>query len=147
MGFVQAIKVIFVKIIRLPKQVSADGESSCSLREFKSSVHFLSFFFFNQSKDFCSEAVHCPRLETILHYKYPKIDNIRQYVNIFSENRQRLKALENRFYQSLLHMKAVTRIKRWLRYCQLLNVNDFIFLFSFYRHKHSFLKRLSTLTI
>ena len=31
----RAIKAIFVKIIRLPKQVSDDGKSSGGLREFK----------------------------------------------------------------------------------------------------------------
>ena len=73
----RAVKVIFVKI-RLPKQVSADGESSGVLREFKSPVKFpiSFFFFFNQSKDFCCEAVHCPRLKIIFHHKDAKIDNM-----------------------------------------------------------------------
>ena len=41
----RVIKVIFVKIIRLPKQVSADDESSGGLREFKSLVKFPIIFF------------------------------------------------------------------------------------------------------
>ena len=74
----RALKVIFVKI-RLPKQVSADGESSGGLREFKSPVKFpisFFFFFFSQSKDFCCEAVHCPRLKIIFHHKDAKVDNM-----------------------------------------------------------------------
>ena len=41
----RAIKVIFVKIIRFPKQVSADGESSGGLRRFKPLVKFPIIFF------------------------------------------------------------------------------------------------------
>ena len=41
----RAIKVIFVKIIRLPKQISVDGESSGGLREFRSPVKFPIIFF------------------------------------------------------------------------------------------------------
>ena len=41
----RAINVIFVKIIRLPKQVSADGKSSGGIREFKSPVKFPIIFF------------------------------------------------------------------------------------------------------
>ena len=45
----RAIKVIFVKIIRSPKQVLADGKSSDDLRRFKSTVKFPIIFFFKQS--------------------------------------------------------------------------------------------------
>ena len=42
----RAIKVIFVKIIRSPKQVLADGKSNDDLRRFKSTVKFPIIFFF-----------------------------------------------------------------------------------------------------
>ena len=85
----RAIKVIFVTIKMLPNQVSADGESSGGLRGFNPPVKFpiiIIIFLLNQSKNFCSQAVHYSRLEIILHHKYPRIDN--NYINIFSENRQ-----------------------------------------------------------
>ena len=56
----------------------------------------------------------------------------------FSENRQGLNALESRFYRYLLRMKAVIRVKS--RHCQLINVDDFTFLFSFNGYKQNFQK-------
>ena len=88
----RAIKVIFVTIKMLPNQVSADGESSGGLKGFKPPVKFpiiviiIIIILLNQSKNFCSEAVHYSKLEIILHHKYPRTDN--NYVHIFSENRQ-----------------------------------------------------------
>ena len=80
----RAIKVIFIKIRRLPKQVSTDGGSSDGgsqgVPAFRK-IFYHSFFllFFTESKNFCSETVHYSRLEIMLHYKYPKIE----YMSIF----------------------------------------------------------------
>ena len=53
-----AIKVMFVTIIRFPKQVSADGESSGGLRGLKPPVKFaiiiiiIIYLFFESIKEF-----------------------------------------------------------------------------------------------